>query len=100
MLDPHVPADESAPDAIIAGTLCLMSCYAQHPAPAYAGRVADNLLRLAAAPALSGEFRAVCRRMAERWTVLPLLHEKLVLQREAQALCDRGVAIADTRVLQ
>jgi hypothetical protein len=29
--------------------------------------------------------------MAERWTVL---------QREAQALCDRGVAIADTRVLQ
>ena len=52
MLDPHVPADESAPDAIIAGTLCLMSCYAQHPAPAYAGRVADNLLRLAAAPAL------------------------------------------------
>ena len=91
MLDPHVPADESAPDAIIAGTLCLMSCYVQHPAPAYAGRVADNLLRLAAAPALSGEFRAVCRRMAERWTVL---------QREAQALCDRGVAIADTRVLQ
>ncbi len=91
MLDPHVFADESAPDAIIAGTLCLMSCYAQHPAPAYAGRVADNLLRLAAAPALSGESRAVCRRMAERWTVL---------QREAQALCDRGVAIADSRVLQ
>ena len=91
MPDPCRAPDEPLPDAIIAGTLCLMSCYAQHPAPAHAARVADNLMRLAGSPTLSAEFRAVCRRMAERWTVL---------QREAQTLCDRGVAIADTRVLQ
>ena len=91
MLEAPAAPGDAPPDAIIAGTLCLMSCYAQHPAPAYAGRVADNLLRLAAAPALSAEFRAVCRRMAERWAAL---------QREAQSLCDRGIAIVDTRVLQ
>lgn len=83
--------DTAAPDALIAGTLCLMSCYAQHPAPAYAARIADNLSRLAEAATLSGEFRAVCRRMSSRW---------VALQAEAQRLCDRGVAPADSRVLQ
>ena len=46
---------------------------------------------LADAAALSGEFRAVCRRMSSRW---------IALQAEAQRLCDRGVAPADSRVLQ
>jgi len=83
--------DAPTPDALIAGTLCLMSCYAQHPAPVYAARIADNLSRLAEAVTLSGEFRAVCRRMASRWTAL---------QSEAQRRCDGGVAPADSRVLQ
>ena len=60
--------DDSHPDAVIAGTLCLMSCYAQHPLPAFAARVADNLHRLAGAATLTAEFRAVCRRMAHRWS--------------------------------
>ena len=83
--------DEPLPDAIIAGTLCLMSCYAQHPAPAYAVRIAENLARLADATTRSAEFRAVCRRMAKRWTAL---------HAEAQRLSERGVAIPDARVLQ
>jgi hypothetical protein len=59
--------DDARPEALIAGTLCLMSCYAQHASPAYAARVADNLLRLAGAGALTPEFRTVCHRMAARW---------------------------------
>ena len=83
--------DLPSPDALIAGTLCLMSCYAQHPAPVYAAQIADNLSRLAEAATLSAEFRAVCRRMSSRW---------IALQAEAQRLCDRGVAPTDSRVLQ
>lgn len=62
--------DDARPEALIAGTLCLMSCYAQHAAPAYAARVADNLARLSGADALTPEFRTVCRRMALRWRAL------------------------------
>jgi hypothetical protein len=59
--------DDARPEALIAGTLCLMSCYAQHPSPAYAARVADNLLALSGAVLLTPEFRTVCLRMATRW---------------------------------
>jgi hypothetical protein len=34
---------EPRPEAVIAGTLSLMSCYAQHPIAPYAERVAANL---------------------------------------------------------
>jgi len=53
--------------AVIGGTLCLMSCFAQHAHPAYAARIASNLDRLAASPAVSAELRTVCRRLAGRW---------------------------------
>jgi hypothetical protein len=76
---------------MIAGTLCLMSCYAQHASPAYARRIADNLLRLAAVVTLTAEFRAVCRRMADRWSALE--HE--ALRRSAD-----GAPIPDARTLQ
>ncbi len=55
------------PAAIIAGTLCLMSCYAQHPLALYARRVTDNLARLADGAAMTPELRAVCRRLSAQW---------------------------------
>ena len=56
--------------AIVAGTLCLMSCFAQHPHPSYAARIADNLAGLATSDGASAEFRTVCGRLANRWRSL------------------------------
>jgi hypothetical protein len=83
--------DDARTDAIIAGTLCLMSCFAQHRLPAYAARIADNLLRLADGASLSAEFRAVCRRMAARWRSL---------EQDARRCEAHGVPLPDTRSLQ
>lgn len=91
MRDRAARHDAGRPDAMIAGTLCLMSCYAQHPVPLYAARIADNLARLADAEAMSAEFRAVCRRMAERWNAL---------EADARDRCASGAAIRDERSLQ
>jgi hypothetical protein len=55
------------PDAMIAGTLCLMSCYTQHPVAAYAGKVAHNLTRMAALAELSPELRTICARLSRQW---------------------------------
>ena len=85
------PAPDPRPDAIIAGTLCLMSCYAQHASPAYASRIADNLRCLAGVASLTAEFRAVCRRMAERWSAL---------EDEARSRVASGTSIPDGRTLQ
>lgn len=63
-------ADAVHADAVVAGTLCLMSCYAQHPIAAYAARVADNLARLADDAQLTPELRTVCARLAERWSAI------------------------------
>jgi len=82
--------DDARPEALIAGTLCLMSCYAQHASPAYAARVADNLARLSGADALTPEFRTVCQRMAARWRTL-----------EEDARRAAAIApVADARTLQ
>lgn len=69
MPEPALPPDER-PEAVIAGTLCLMSCYVQHPVPIYAERVAANLERMTHLPALSAELRSICRRLSARWQVL------------------------------
>jgi len=91
MHDRAASGDDVRPDAMIAGTLCLMSCYARHPAPAYAARIADNLARLAAAGTLSAEFRSVCRRMAERWCAL---------EAQARDRCACCARMRDDRTLQ
>ena len=65
-----LPATADPSAALVAGTLCLMSCYAQHPLPLYAERVALNLARLAADPLLTPELRTVCRRLGERWEAI------------------------------
>lgn len=82
---------DQRPAAMIAGTLCLMSCYAQHPAPLYAARIADNLSRLALSDSLTAEFRSVCRRMADRWSAL---------EADARERCACGARIRDERSLQ
>ncbi|MCC7039233.1 MAG: hypothetical protein IT516_02860 [Burkholderiales bacterium] len=87
---PARPNDDH-PDAVIAGTLCLMSCFAQHPAPAYAARIAGNLARLSTAGTLTPEFRSVCRRMARRWCAL---------EADARGRCACGATVADERTLQ
>ncbi len=58
------------PDAVIAGTRCLISCYVQHPVVAYAERVAANLDLMAQFPGLSPELRTICRRLAQRWDAI------------------------------
>jgi len=65
---PVVAANEDTrPDSVIAGTLCLMSCYVQHPVALYADRISANLNRMAQFPVLTPELRTICRRLAERW---------------------------------
>jgi len=56
--------------AMVAGTLCLMSCYVQHPVAIYADRVAGNLQCIARYDGLSPELRAICRRLADRWDTI------------------------------
>lgn len=54
-------------DAVLAGTLCLMSCFVQHRLPLYAERIASNLHVLALDAALTAEMRTLCERLAMRW---------------------------------
>jgi hypothetical protein len=89
--EPGQASEEARPDALIAGTLCLMSCFAQHPLPAYAARIADNLMQLGTQDALTAEFRAACRRIAERW---------VALEADARVRCAGGAAVRDGRSLQ
>ena len=82
------PLPEPRPEAVIAGTLCLMSCYVQHPVPLYAQRVAANLCLMAEVASLSPELRTICRRLAERWDAI---------QNEADRRVADGDAAADAR---
>lgn len=68
--DPHAPDAVTHADAVVAGTLCLMSCFAQFPLAAYAERVAENLAQLAGDLHLTPELRTVCGRLAERWDAI------------------------------
>lgn len=66
------PNDDAvdAVEAVVAGTLCLMSCYANDPRRHHAERIAGNLARLAGAPGVTAPMRTVCRRLAERWDAI------------------------------
>jgi hypothetical protein len=64
----HPKTDAHAtPDCVIAGTLCLMSCFVQHRLPLYAERIAKNLQLLAGDLSLTAEMRTLCDRLANRW---------------------------------
>ena len=60
-------SDPSHAEAIVAGTLCLMSCFAHAPSRPQAERIACNLDSLANQRTLTPELRTLCRRLAERW---------------------------------
>lgn len=86
--DSHDPTHH--PEAVLAGTLCLMSCYVQNPAALYAERVTSNLARLATFAGLSPELRTVCKRLSERWEAI---------LRAARQRIERGEAVQDARAL-
>ena len=81
-----IDAEDSRPEAVIAGTLCLMSCYTQHPSALYADKVAANLARMAALAGLSPELRTICARLARQWdSIRAQAHARASL---GQAACD------------
>jgi hypothetical protein len=81
---------EPRPEAVIAGTLSLMSCYVQHPVALYAERVVANLDLMARLPGLSPELRTICRRLAQRWETI---------QDEARRRRDAGERAIDVRTV-
>ena len=60
------------PEAVVAGTLCLMSCFAQARSPRHAQRIATNLDLLARDAGVTAEMRTLCRRLAQRWDAIAL----------------------------
>jgi hypothetical protein len=84
------PEFSPRPDALIAGTLCLMSCYVAHPVTLYAERVKDNLGKPADLTELSPELRLVCRRLSERWDAIV---------DDAQRRGEQGEAVRDARAI-
>jgi len=63
----HELPDFLEPQALLAGTLCLMSCPRSSEAPVFVRRIVSSLEKLSRHPALSAEMRAVCRRLAAQW---------------------------------
>lgn len=61
------PFENAEPDALVAGTLCLMSCPSSAEAPLFVRRIVANLERLSAHPDVRLELRTVCRRLAAQW---------------------------------
>lgn len=84
------PEFSPRPDALIAGTLCLMSCYVAHPVALYAERVKENLGKLSDLTELSPELRLVCRRLSERWDAIV---------DDAQRRGAHGAAVRDSRAI-
>jgi G:T/U-mismatch repair DNA glycosylase len=81
---------DARPEAVITATLCLMSCYVQHPAALYANKVVANLARMADLASLSPEMRTICARLADRWEAI---------RREALARAESGAPALDRRAL-
>ena len=61
------PDEDARSEALMAGTLCLMSCFADRPRPEFGRRIAENLRVLAARGQYSAELRTILARLALRW---------------------------------
>jgi hypothetical protein len=59
--------ETAEPEALVAGTLCLMSCAGASGAPLFVRRIVANLEKLAGHPRVTLEMRTVCRRLALQW---------------------------------
>lgn len=56
--------------ALLAGTLALMTHFAESRSPEGAERIRANLLRLCAMPDMPWEFRAALAKLGARWCLL------------------------------
>lgn len=65
--------DDHHTQALLAGTLALMTHFAESRCPSGAERIRDNLLRLSAVRTLPWEFRAALAKLGARWTQLEAL---------------------------
>jgi hypothetical protein len=66
----HFPMDDHHTRALLAGTLALMTHFAESGCPAGAERIRENLLRLSALRDLPWEFRATLAKLGARWSLL------------------------------
>ena len=57
-------------EALVAGTLCLMSCFAQSPQRQHADRIAENLDTISREACVTPELRSLCRRLGDRWEAI------------------------------
>jgi len=62
--------DDPKARALLAGTLALMTHFAESGCPAGAQRICENLLQLSALPAMPWEFRAALAKLGARWALL------------------------------
>lgn len=58
---------DADPHAVLASTLCMMSCTMQSGCRIYLPRIAENLDWLSAVQMFDKNFRALCRRLAAHW---------------------------------
>ena len=63
----HLSAEDVPLEAVVAGTMCLMSCAMQTGSLMYVKKIVDNLELLSSSPNLSCEMRSVCRKLACHW---------------------------------
>jgi hypothetical protein len=61
---------DSETRALLAGTLALMTNFAESRCPHGAARICENLLRLCALPDLPWEFRTALAKLGARWSLL------------------------------
>jgi hypothetical protein len=66
----HFAMDDAKVRALLAGTLALMTHFAESQCPSGAKRVQENLLQLSAMHGLPWEFRAALAKLGARWSEL------------------------------
>ncbi len=64
--------------ALLAGTLALMTHFAESRCPHGAERIRENLLRLCAMSGVPWEFRAALAKLGARWSLLEEQARKLM----------------------
>lgn len=66
----HLRMDDREARALIAGTLALMTHFAESRCPHGAERICENLMRLCAMRDVPWEFRAMLAKLGARWSLL------------------------------
>ena len=77
----HLVVDDPNARALLAGTLALITHFAESRCPQGAERICENLLRLCAMSGVPWEFRAALAKLGARWSLL---------EEEARTSVDRG----------